>query len=62
VEAAARAAADAVAGDRDGEMTLAGAGSADQHGVALLLKEGAGGELTLSRSTVMWVGLRSIQS
>jgi hypothetical protein len=36
IEAAARAAADAGPSDRYGEMAFAGAGAADQHGVALL--------------------------
>ena len=45
VEAAAGAAADAAAGNGDGEMRFAGAGAADQHGVALLGEEGAGGEI-----------------
>ena len=44
-EAAAGAVADAGAGDRDGEVGLAGAGAADQHEVALLGQERAGGEL-----------------
>src|SRR3984893_4394845 len=41
VEAAARAAADAGPSDGYGEMAFAGAGAADQHGVALLGKKGA---------------------
>lgn len=45
VKAAAGTGADAVAGNGDGEMRLAGAGAADQHGVALLLQEGAAGEI-----------------
>src|SRR5712692_1950509 len=49
VEAASGAAADTVAGDGYREMTLAGAGSADQHGVALLLEEGAGGKIAHQR-------------
>src|SRR5258708_39764614 len=36
VESAASAAGDAASGDGDGQMGLAGAGSADQHGIALL--------------------------
>ena len=44
-EAAAGAAADAGAGDADGEMGLAGAGAADQHEVALLGEEAAAGEV-----------------
>ena len=45
VEAAPRAAADAVTSDRDGEMRLAGSGSADQHDIALLGDEAAAGEV-----------------
>src|SRR5687767_7931479 len=41
VEAASRTAADAGPRDGYGEMRLAGAGSADQHGVALLGDEAA---------------------
>ena len=43
-EAAARASADAVAGDGDGQMDLACAGSSDQHGVALFGQERCAGE------------------
>jgi hypothetical protein len=49
VESAAGAAADAASGDRDGKMSLAGAGSADQHGVALLSDEAATGEVIHER-------------
>jgi hypothetical protein len=43
-EAAAGAAADARASDRDGEMGLATSGVASQHDIALLRDEAAGGE------------------
>ncbi len=33
-------------GDGDGEMALAGTGAADEYGVALLLDEGAAGEVS----------------
>ena len=49
VEPAAGAAADAASSNRDGQMGLAGTGSADQHGVALLGKEGAAGEIAHER-------------
>src|SRR3954452_24646336 len=49
VEPAAGAAADAASGDRDGKMGLAGAGPADQHGVALLGDEAAAGEIVHER-------------
>ena len=42
VEAGPRAAADATARDGDRQVALAGAGAADQHGVALLGQEGPG--------------------
>ena len=45
VEAAAGAGADAIAGDGDRQVALAGAGSADQYGVALVGEEGAGGQI-----------------
>ena len=45
VEAAAGAAADAASGNGDGQMGLAGAGPADQHGVALLGEEGPAGKI-----------------
>ena len=41
----ARSGADADSRDGDRQMGLAGAGSADQHGVALLGEEGAAGEV-----------------
>src|SRR5690606_33772353 len=44
-EAAAGATADECAGDRDGQMRLAGSGAADEDGVALIGDEGAGGEI-----------------
>jgi hypothetical protein len=44
-EAAASAAADAGADDRDGDVGLSGAGAADEDRVALLLDEAAGGEI-----------------
>lgn len=37
--------ANAGAGDADGEMSLAGSGAADQHEVALMIEEVAGGEV-----------------
>src|SRR6266853_5386915 len=49
VEPAAGAAADAASGDGDGKMGLAGAGPADQHGVALLGDEAATGEVMHER-------------
>src|SRR5712672_3258796 len=45
VEPAAGAGSDAASGNRDGKMRLAGAGPADQHGVALLGDEAAAGEV-----------------
>src|SRR4051794_26931882 len=49
VEPAAGTAADAASGDGDGKMGLAGAGPADQHGVALLGNEVTPGEVTHER-------------
>ena len=49
VEPAAGAGADAASGDGDGKMGLAGAGPADQHGVALLGDEVAAGEVVHQR-------------
>jgi hypothetical protein len=49
VEPAAGASADAASGDSDGEMSLAGAGSANQYGVALLGDEAAAGEIAHER-------------
>src|ERR1700732_85329 len=49
VEPAAGATADAASRDGDGEMRLAGAGPADQHGVALLGDESAAGEIVDER-------------
>jgi hypothetical protein len=49
VESAAGAAADAASGNGDGEMGLAGAGPADQHGIALLCDEAAAGEVVDER-------------
>ena len=43
VEASTSAAANAVAGDRDGKMALAGSGPTDQYRIALLVDEAAGG-------------------
>ena len=37
---------EAGAGNGDGKMALSGAGTADQHGIALVLEEGASGEIT----------------
>src|SRR5262249_48963508 len=45
VEAAARAAADASPRNGNGQMRLTGAGSADQHSIALLDNKGAAGEI-----------------
>jgi hypothetical protein len=45
IEAAAGTGLDTASGDCDGQMRLAGACSADQHGVALLGNETAGGEI-----------------
>jgi hypothetical protein len=45
VEAATGAGSDAASGDGDGQVGLAGAGAADQHGVALLGDEAAAGEV-----------------
>ena len=50
VEPAAGAGSDAASGDGDGKMGLAGAGSADQHGVALLGNEAAAGEIAARAS------------
>jgi hypothetical protein len=49
IEAAAGAGSDAASGDCDGKMRLAGACSADQHDVALLSDEAAGGEIVDER-------------
>src|SRR3954453_21379194 len=49
VEPAVGTAADAASGDGDGKMGLAGAGPADQHGVALLGNEVTPGEVTHER-------------
>ena len=48
-EAAAGAAADAGADDRDGDVGLSGAGAADHDRVALLLDEASGGEIAHQR-------------
>ena len=45
VEAAAGTGSDAASGDGDGQMGLAGAGTADQNGVTLLGDEAAAGEI-----------------
>src|SRR6202011_4699429 len=45
VEAPAGTGSDAASGDCDGEMGLAGTGTADQHGVALLGDEASTGEI-----------------
>src|SRR5262249_27373921 len=45
VEASTSAAANAVAGDRDGKMALAGSSPTDQYRIALLVDEAAGGEI-----------------
>ena len=49
VEPATGAGADAASGNGDGQMGLAGAGPADQHGVALLGDEAAAGEIVDER-------------
>ena len=49
VEPATGAGADAASGDGNGQMGLAGAGPADQHGVALLGDEAATGEVMHER-------------
>ena len=48
-EAAACSAADEGTGDGDGQMQLARAGAADEHGVALVGNDGAGGEVAHER-------------
>jgi hypothetical protein len=45
VEATAGTGPDAASGDSDGQMGLAGAGTADQHGIALLGDEATAGEI-----------------
>ena len=45
IKPAAGARADAASGDGDSKMRFAGAGSADQHGIALLCNEAAAGEI-----------------
>src|SRR5688500_2600681 len=49
VEASAGTGPDAVSGNGDGQMGLAGAGTADQYGVALLGDEAAAGEIADQR-------------
>ena len=49
VESAASTAADAASGNGDGKMGLAGASSANQHGIALLCDEAAAGEVVHER-------------
>jgi hypothetical protein len=49
VKPAADAGADAASGDGDGKMGFAGAGPADQHGIALLGDEAAAGEVVHER-------------
>jgi len=49
VEPAAGAGSDAASGNGDSEMSLAGAGSADQHGVAWLGDEAATGQVVDER-------------
>ena len=49
VEPAAGAGSDAASGNGDGQMGLAGAGPADQHGIALLCDEAAAGEIVHER-------------
>ena len=66
VEPAAGAAADAASGNGDGKMCLAGAGPADQHGVALLGDEAAAGEVVderlVDRRASNWKTSRSFAS
>src|SRR5207344_1665338 len=45
VEATAGTGSDAASGDGNGQMGLAGAGTADQNGIALLCDEAAAGEI-----------------
>ena len=49
VEPASGAATDAASGNGDGQVGLASAGTADQHGVALLGEEGAAGKIAHQR-------------
>src|ERR1700704_1902502 len=49
VKPAADAGADAASGDGDGKMGFAGAGPADQHGIALVGDEAAAGEVVHER-------------
>jgi len=49
VEATAGTGSDAASGNGDGQMGLAGAGTADQHGIALLGDEATAGEITDQR-------------
>ena len=46
MEAATGTRADAGAGNGDRKMALSGAGTADQHGIALMLEESASGKIT----------------
>jgi hypothetical protein len=55
VEPTARAGSDAGSRNGDGKMGLAGAGSADQHGIALLGDEAAAGEVVDERLEVIEV-------
>jgi len=48
VKASPRAATDAAPGDGDGEMRLACSRATDEDGVALIGKEGAGGQLAVT--------------
>ncbi len=49
VEPTASAGTDAASRDRDGKMCLAGAGTADQHGIALLSDEATSGKVVDER-------------
>ena len=56
VEAAASAGSDAASGNGDGQMGLAGAGTADQNGIALLGDEATAGEI-IDQRLVDWGAL-----
>jgi hypothetical protein len=63
---AARAAADAASGDGNGKTGLAGASSADQHGIALLGDKVPAGKLVdeclVDRRVLDWKSARSLAS
>jgi hypothetical protein len=60
VKPPADAGADAASGDGDGKMGFAGAGPADQHGIALLGDEAAAGEVEYPGDPTAW--LRDLDS